>query len=511
MSDVQNDGKTWTVVVLMAIANLLFSGIMFGWAPLQVLLEEDGVYRNLCQGQEAPCAAQTNRLVLIYTLALVFSNFASVLNGFLVDLFGPMWSILLAGVLTSSGLVLLGLSEEGSMNAFDVGYTLVGSGGYLLQLCCFPAVFLLPPCHRGLVMSVLTCLFNASPCVFLVMYRLYTAGLSRKMLMCGYAALCMALHLAVVAAWASGPIHKLHMTQQEEAEGATGGATSQDLQLEPEEEDRERGCTQQPQASDRDPHTETEPEGLSTFHIHVDVNQEKKGENVAYVSIEETSTVDSSEKGVGKSEVAVRLRLHGKSLMEQLRTFEFFFTMVHFCLQGVRCNTHLGLSKQLLEDYGDAQKGYFYTQLFALLLPVSALFAPFIGFMLKQGYSTSFLAIAFLGICWNVAALVPILPMQVLNFCAFALFRSFFFSAHFSYLTHTFGSRTSGSIQGLIKLAYVLLNFSIWPCKVLAERLFGGVGVVYWVVLLSAVPALAVVLQLKWRLRDLPIEDGRQV
>ena len=40
--------STVALVVLTLTTNLLFSGFIFGWASLRLLLDKDGVYKDLC-------------------------------------------------------------------------------------------------------------------------------------------------------------------------------------------------------------------------------------------------------------------------------------------------------------------------------------------------------------------------------------------------------------------------------------------------------------------------------
>lgn len=41
---------TVALVTLSLLTNLLFSGMVFGWAPLKLMLDKDGVYGALCTG-----------------------------------------------------------------------------------------------------------------------------------------------------------------------------------------------------------------------------------------------------------------------------------------------------------------------------------------------------------------------------------------------------------------------------------------------------------------------------
>jgi hypothetical protein len=61
-------GLSVVLVLVAAIESVLTSGIVFGWAPLQLLLQEEGIYGDLCP-DGPPCEEQAVRLDLIYTAA----------------------------------------------------------------------------------------------------------------------------------------------------------------------------------------------------------------------------------------------------------------------------------------------------------------------------------------------------------------------------------------------------------------------------------------------------------
>jgi len=47
---VEKISKGWrlTLVIIAAIETLLTSGIIFGWAPLVLILEKEGIYSDVC-------------------------------------------------------------------------------------------------------------------------------------------------------------------------------------------------------------------------------------------------------------------------------------------------------------------------------------------------------------------------------------------------------------------------------------------------------------------------------
>lgn len=53
---------------LVLAGHCLFAGIMFGWASLQLILEEEEVMRSGCDPDEVECASQNAKFNLVYTV-----------------------------------------------------------------------------------------------------------------------------------------------------------------------------------------------------------------------------------------------------------------------------------------------------------------------------------------------------------------------------------------------------------------------------------------------------------
>ena len=92
--------KDWMPLVIFDLACVfLYSGIIFGWAPLHQMLVKEGFYAELCEGEEVPCAAMENKLNSAFTLASSAVSVIALPAGWFVDTFGPMAGIMIAGVL----------------------------------------------------------------------------------------------------------------------------------------------------------------------------------------------------------------------------------------------------------------------------------------------------------------------------------------------------------------------------------------------------------------------------
>ncbi|CAK0854975.1 unnamed protein product [Prorocentrum cordatum] len=214
-------GEAWPAATRLAVglalaANLLGSGVIFGFAPLQVLLEEDGVFQGLCGKEASVCPERTSQLVLLYTLGSTAAILCGPV-GFVVDWAGPVASNALSGGVASLGLALLGAAPPDGLAPLAAGAVLTGFGGAAILMASLPLGFVVPAAAEGPVLSAVNVCFDASSVVFLLVYRLYASlGLSRRALLVGHAAVIATLHLGLVAAWSCGPAQRLRARQAEE-------------------------------------------------------------------------------------------------------------------------------------------------------------------------------------------------------------------------------------------------------------------------------------------------------
>jgi hypothetical protein len=131
----------YALVVNVLACVCFFSGILFGWAPLQIVLlaERDGKgqFSELCpppsrhHGNKTqnvviggsddatrppPCDEQLAHLNLIYTLGTFTLSLVSLPSGWFLDVAGVRAAVALSAVLEIAGLVLLGLSDSQTLD-----------------------------------------------------------------------------------------------------------------------------------------------------------------------------------------------------------------------------------------------------------------------------------------------------------------------------------------------------------------------------------------------------------
>ena len=152
----------------------------------EALLEEDGVYLEVCQAElEEPCPERARHMIRLFTECNLVTVGSSALLGLVVDRMGPALLSLLGGICQAGGLFLLATSSTDStatpgtrspLDGFVIAFGLIGVGGAALQVQAMKLPFVIPRSRFALVMTLLNCLVDSSSVTPLGLYRLYLAG-----------------------------------------------------------------------------------------------------------------------------------------------------------------------------------------------------------------------------------------------------------------------------------------------------------------------------------------------
>ena len=110
------------LLVLALLCQGLFAGVVFGWSGLQLLLETDGQYEELCDGQgDGQCSERTDRFALVYTLGFTTSVWGSLPAGTIVDRYGSQASLVVSALLFGGGMLAVGLADSEKLDIFVPG------------------------------------------------------------------------------------------------------------------------------------------------------------------------------------------------------------------------------------------------------------------------------------------------------------------------------------------------------------------------------------------------------
>lgn len=170
-------------------SSFLVSGIVFGWAPLLLILRSDGTVD----------AVGESSLTLAYTCGVAAQTGMALVAGTLADLQGPKVTSAIGTALVCIGLVLFGAVPNSV--TVPVGYSFIGGGACINYFASFAVAFI-DPSRQALILSSLNALFDAASSVFYAMYLLYQyAGVSRRTLFLGYSVLVALLGVMLFVLW----------------------------------------------------------------------------------------------------------------------------------------------------------------------------------------------------------------------------------------------------------------------------------------------------------------------
>eukprot|EP00301_Raphidiophrys_heterophryoidea_P004273 c11866_g1_i1.p1 GENE.c11866_g1_i1~~c11866_g1_i1.p1 ORF type:complete len:505 (-),score=99.10 c11866_g1_i1:745-2259(-) len=191
------------LVQVVLLGNFIFSGFVFGWPPLVVMLQNEGVFAEGCPPAPATCSGQQNKLSLMFSIASTLNGVGSLLSGVIVDTLGPVFTIFLDAILELGGFILFALAPKNGP-IIMVAFALLGIGGNLFAMNTFPMSKILSKKATERLMSGFNCLYSASAVVLLFVYWLYKyAGFTRKEIFLGLAVFSAIFFVANGALWHS--------------------------------------------------------------------------------------------------------------------------------------------------------------------------------------------------------------------------------------------------------------------------------------------------------------------
>ena len=96
-------------LVMMAVLGVLWGGACFGFNGIKRVLLIEGLFLDACDGGEARCGAQLDRLDFAWTFSSSMLNVFAIVNGCAIDALGLRRVCFLSGGLLGFGAVCFGL------------------------------------------------------------------------------------------------------------------------------------------------------------------------------------------------------------------------------------------------------------------------------------------------------------------------------------------------------------------------------------------------------------------
>nr|CCA21094.1 conserved hypothetical protein [Albugo laibachii Nc14] len=453
------------------LSDILFSGIIFGWGSLLLILSEERQYTTLCSDfldADKVCQAQEIQLNLIFALATAAMNAVALPTGLLLDRFRPTMLITCAAAMEISGLFLFAFADSETFDVFVPAYVFLAIGGCMTMMTSFPASVVAKH-HRAAALAAISCSFDASSAVFLLGYAIHeNFGVTRQKLFLFHAILGIFIYGSLIILWRMNE-DKVYKKLPSSKVLVTGNKTSVEGLMDESVYSR---------LSNEDTKRLTE----RSYPQYGSVNKQA-------VMICQSEN-QNRESCAGEKDRVLNSDLLDMTMKDQLCTFEFVYVLTLASLQILRTTLFIGTANKLLENYGDAKQGNLYTKAFGFVLPLGFVFVPLIDCIVKrEGLVYALTFTNTLGLLYNLLSFAPILPLQIVTFLLFAAYRAFLYAIVSTFVIRTFGLSNLGSMMGIIFSIGSIASFLEYPALAISNSYLGGdLTVVNGFSLLIAIP-----------------------
>jgi len=415
------------LVLFAALISLLTSGLIFGWPPLLLLLNKDGVYSELCADPNAECPEREGRLTAIYTAGS--SCFALTVwpMGAVMDYMGPRFSATLGSGLMLAATLLISISDSQGFDAFLLGFILMSIGGPAIVFSFFHMGSLFPR-NKGTIMALFNVMLDASSLVF-PLFALISdvTGATYHEIFFYFSVVPLIVFISGFLLWPNR-IYDEYPAQPEESPllKKKNKATSE----------KDKTSTEKEKALEKEK-SFTEPEPDITAYAF--------GTRVSASYLEQTCS--------------------------QVFIIAAVFTMFNL----LRVNFYIGTVEYQVANISENHAKY-WTQTFGFVLPIGGLIStPIVGWLLdRQSLWFNVLSLHLAGVAFGVLICLSSVEAMVAAFVIFAFFRAYLFSCMAHFVTDVFGFDNFGKLWGTIFTLSGILNFGIVPMTMVVHNYLAG-------------------------------------
>ena len=406
----------------------------------------------------------------MFTVAAVGTNVAALPIGAILDYFGPRICGIIGSLFLAIGSLLFAFSGQLPFDGFIPGYLFLGLGGPFIYISSFQLSHAFPK-HSGLILALLTGAFDSSSAVFLI-YRIIYQWSEEK-----FSPKYFFLLYLIVPAF----ILVVQFLIMPYASYKTIGELV---------------------------HQVEEEENSPTYDDQVDEQTALLRDEARYHRqsvVSEITNLIGSKSGIKhfqKEEQKNRISgvwgaMHGKTVLQQIRSPWSILITLFTVIQMLRINYFVATIRPQYEHLlGSYEKAVQVNTFFDVALPLGGILSiPFIGLVLDNT-STLFVLTSLVTIATSIGVLgcLPYEWAAYANISLFVLYRPFYYTAVSDYSSKIFGTRTFGTVYGLIICLAGLFNLMQSVLDLLLHKVFEGNPVPVNLILLGSALVVGIAL-----------------
>jgi MFS family permease len=455
--------------VFASLYTFVFVGALFGWGPMQRLLESSGAFSYMCSSTAAddgePCTQQSQTIINIGFMAICLSIVTPIIGSAIDDYGAPTVSFFMGFCgLSGSGLLVVAAAFQIDW-LYWVCFALLGLTTFTGSLLSVQVgLFFIGRTQVRIIMWLNT-LFDAGSVSYLFLWIVQEAfDLSFVMVAVIYFLLAVLLFVPASYLWTvaepemegepfkpdeADPLHR-ETAADDIAQSETTGSVTESLRLFMESKMDYTLLTEV--VSSRHGNLGSSVRDTAGAHIPP---------SYIYGSIreEQTSMMDDEGDYVLLSE---------KSAKDQLLSMPFIMLNFFFSVSQISCNWSLITAADFLASLGD--DGW-YLKLFTLMQPASILALPLVDWLVNHyGFGAAFQAVNVINFVYILIKCTSTnLHLHVVTFFMVAAVRCFLYATSFSFLPSLLSADVVGRGTGFLYMIGGLASFLNIPLNFLAS------------------------------------------
>ena len=488
------------LLIVSCLYTFLFVGALYGWGPLQLLLEENGLFEHKCDGYEGDeddtiCPAQTAALLNVNLIAQL-TILASPFYGWMIDTYEARTVFFVMTTCLWMGLGLMIVSIHFVDWLIYIAFVLVAQNSWIgAMLNVKMGMYFSGEHHnmRSRVIFALSSLFDAGAITYLGLWALHETntflGDNLTLLLSLYLALAVVLYSLGIYFWT--------VTVPEDGSFAQDSSTKKSEDTlksvqSPVTEELDYSSSIIPvSAVQDDKQTDLSSTQKSDTGVLVadgwEVNERAKSDqgnnngrkdyDVAPITRQTTTREYSSHLVGNQQETDDYVPIAQRTSRQQLVSGPFLLIIVYFSIHISANMFTFTTTRDFLAYLGDDEVGNKYLTIFTLLTPASVCGLPFVDHvLLRYGFHSGFQAVNLLALAHQIIRVSSDnLNVQVAGFVLFSFFRCFFFAITLSYLPMLFHPAVVGKATGILYAAGSIVSLINLPLvNVAVERLNGN-------------------------------------
>lgn len=450
------------VQVACAVVWCLFgAGPIFGFAALKPVLIDQGIYNNLCVGEDL-CTEQDLKLNMMFTVGAALTNVSALVIGASLDHFGPQFCGLVgASFLLLASIIFIQWQNISMFDPILVGYALMALGGPFTYISSFQLSNSFPE-KSGLILALLTGAFDTSSAVFLFYQKLYAWNPKVFTLETFYKIYLIVPLFIILVQMTIMPTSSYMIPPSD----LIPNATEQQLAIARSAE-MEQSYHYQDTEVNTVPYTDdVNDSSITAADEHTPLTgslaRRKSSLGDAFRSAYVENEIDEIEHRKPNS-TSIFGVMHGHSASRQFKSLWFILMCSFATIQMLRLNYFVAtVNSQYTYLLGSSELADQLNGIFDVALPLGGVISiPFIG-MLLDNFSTFNVMNGLMG----VSVLIGLLGVLkdnwvsgVINVLIFVCYRPFFYTSISDYCAKVFGFETFGVIYGSIMTISGVFNF----------------------------------------------------